>query len=116
MPLKGSIKKGSVTIGAKTALKLMTTVSEDRWMRIVHPITSRQEMPGAESIITTLAPAIDEYANGYGELADRVWEEEYEDSTYKPHLSLIGELMETRKDRRLKNRMKKNQAEPALSR
>jgi len=72
--------------------------------------------PGAESIITTLAPAIDEYANGYGELSDRVWEEEYEDSTYKPHLSLIEELMETRKDRRLKNRMKKNQAEPAVSR
>ena len=72
--------------------------------------------PGADSIITTLAPAIDEYANGYGELSDRVWEEEYEDRTYKPHLSLIGELMETRKDRRLKKRMKKNQAEPAVSR
>ena len=47
MSVIGSIKSGAFTIGAKTALKLMTTVSEDRWMRIVHPIIARQSMPEA---------------------------------------------------------------------
>ncbi len=49
--------------------------------------------PGSESIITTLAPAIDEYAKAYGEVANRAWEEEYENKTYKGHLSFIDELM-----------------------
>ncbi len=49
--------------------------------------------PGSESIITTLAPAIDEYAKEYGEVANRAWEEEYENKTYKGHVSFIDELI-----------------------
>jgi MoaA/NifB/PqqE/SkfB family radical SAM enzyme len=33
--------------------------------------------PGAEALLTSLAAQVDEYAKKYGELADRVWEEEY---------------------------------------
>jgi MoaA/NifB/PqqE/SkfB family radical SAM enzyme len=60
--------------------------------------------PGAESIITTLASAIDEYAQQYGEIADNAWKEEYEDKTYKQHISILGDLMETKKERKLKNK------------
>jgi len=49
--------------------------------------------PGSESIITTLAPALDDYAERYGEIADRSWEREYEDKVYKPHLTFMDELM-----------------------
>jgi MoaA/NifB/PqqE/SkfB family radical SAM enzyme len=49
--------------------------------------------PGSESIITSLAPAIDEYAKAYGEVANRAWGEEYENKTYKGHLSFIDELI-----------------------
>jgi len=52
--------------------------------------------PGSESIITTLAPAIDEYAKAYGDIADRAWEEEYENNTDKGHLSFIDELINGR--------------------
>lgn len=47
---------------------------------------------GSESIITGLAPAIDEYAKQYGEIADRAWREEYGEKVYKGHLSLVNEL------------------------
>jgi MoaA/NifB/PqqE/SkfB family radical SAM enzyme len=67
--------------------------------------------PGAESIITTLAPSIDKYAKAYGEVADNAWKQEYENNTYMPHLSFIGELMETKKDRRLRSRQKKKTLE-----
>ena len=33
--------------------------------------------PGAEALITSLVPEVDKYAKKYGELADRVWKEEY---------------------------------------
>jgi hypothetical protein len=33
--------------------------------------------PGAEALITSLAAKVDQYARRYGEIADRVWEEEY---------------------------------------
>ncbi len=59
---------------------------------------------GAESIVTTLANDIDDYAKRYGEIADRAWKDEYVNKTYKAHLPLIKELMEGRKDRKLKNR------------
>ena len=67
--------------------------------------------PGAESIITTLAPAIDEYARQYGAVADNAWKQEYENNTYRSHLSLIGDLMEMRKDRRLRSRQKKKEVQ-----
>jgi len=49
--------------------------------------------PGSDSIITTLAPALDVYAERYGRVADRAWENEYENLTYKGHLNFIDELM-----------------------
>ncbi len=49
--------------------------------------------PGSESLITTLAPAIDEYARAYGEVASRAWCEEYENKVYKGHMSFVDELM-----------------------
>jgi len=33
--------------------------------------------PGAEALITSLASEVDQYARKYGEIANRVWEEEY---------------------------------------
>ncbi|RKX95586.1 MAG: radical SAM protein [Spirochaetes bacterium] len=48
---------------------------------------------GAETIITTIAPKIDEYAKKWGEVADRAWKEEYENKTYKGHLDLVEEVM-----------------------
>ena len=48
---------------------------------------------GAETIITTIAPKIDEYAKKWGEVADRAWKEEYENKTYKEHLDVIEEVM-----------------------
>jgi MoaA/NifB/PqqE/SkfB family radical SAM enzyme len=80
----------------------------------VHEGGAHPTHPGADSIITTLAPALDEYAKRYGEVADRAWNEEYENKTYKQHLSLIGELMETRKDRRMRSRMERSRAAPAV--
>jgi hypothetical protein len=80
----------------------------------VHEGGAHPTHPGADSIITTLAPALDEYAKRYGEVADRAWNEEYENKTYKQHLSLIGELMETRKDRRLRSRMERSRAAPVV--
>jgi MoaA/NifB/PqqE/SkfB family radical SAM enzyme len=49
--------------------------------------------PGSESIITTLAPAIDAYAEHYGKVADKAWETEYVDLTHRDHLNFIGDLM-----------------------
>jgi len=49
--------------------------------------------PGSDSIITTLGPAIDDYANSYGAVADRAWEKEYENKIYKSHLPMIKDLM-----------------------
>ena len=49
--------------------------------------------PGSESIITTLAPAIDEYSRRYGKVAARAWETEYENLTHKGHFNFIDELM-----------------------
>jgi len=60
---------------------------------------------GSESIITTLASALDEYAREYGEVADKAWREEYENLTYKPHLSVLSQLVDgkvNRKERRKK--------------
>ena len=64
---------------------------------------------GAESIITTLAPAIDEYAKKYGEIADRAWIKEYKDNTYKGHLSLVSILMEGKNNGRKKRAQKKKE-------
>jgi MoaA/NifB/PqqE/SkfB family radical SAM enzyme len=50
--------------------------------------------PGSESIITTLAPFIDEYAKSYGEVADRAWKTEYENYAYKGHPHFIAELIQ----------------------
>jgi MoaA/NifB/PqqE/SkfB family radical SAM enzyme len=58
--------------------------------------------PGSESIITTLAPAMDEYAKQYGEIAGNAWENEYEDMTYKGHSTFIGELINGRKNKKVK--------------
>jgi MoaA/NifB/PqqE/SkfB family radical SAM enzyme len=60
--------------------------------------------PGSESIITSLAPALDEYAKKYGEIADSAWENEYEDMTYKGHSTLIGELINGRKNKKTKEK------------
>jgi len=49
--------------------------------------------PGSDSIITTLAPEIDEYARTYGEVANRAWREEYENRVYKGHMSFVDALM-----------------------
>ena len=65
--------------------------------------------PGAESIITTLASEIDVYAQRYGEIADNVWAEEYVNNTYKQHLSIIGDILETKKERKLKNKSVRKQ-------
>ena len=58
--------------------------------------------PGAESIITTLASELDEYAKEYGEIADNAWREEYVDKTYKQHLSIIGDIIAAKKERKVK--------------
>jgi MoaA/NifB/PqqE/SkfB family radical SAM enzyme len=65
--------------------------------------------PGAETIITTLSSAMDEYAKRYGEIADNAWEEEYVNNTYKKHLSIIGDLLETKKGRKVKKRSLRKQ-------
>jgi MoaA/NifB/PqqE/SkfB family radical SAM enzyme len=64
---------------------------------------------GSESIITTLAPALDEYAKKYGEIADRAWNEEYENNTYKGHLSTVSMLIEGRGNGRKKRAQKKKE-------
>jgi len=33
--------------------------------------------PGGETVITELKEALDDYARRYGEIADKVWQEEY---------------------------------------
>jgi hypothetical protein len=33
--------------------------------------------PGAEQVVTDMANDLDDYARRFGELADRVWQEEY---------------------------------------
>lgn len=70
---------------------------------------------GSESIITTLAPQLDEYARRYGEIADKAWSEEYVDKTYKGHVSFISELIEGRKVRRTRKRDVKKQLVSAFS-
>lgn len=62
---------------------------------------------GSESIITTLAPSIDEYARRYNKIANRAWEEEYENNTYKGHISLISMLMEGKNGKKKKEQRKK---------
>jgi MoaA/NifB/PqqE/SkfB family radical SAM enzyme len=59
---------------------------------------------GSESIITTLAPALDEYAKNYGKIADRAWEEEYENNTYRGHVSLVSLLLEPKNGRKKKEK------------
>lgn len=59
--------------------------------------------PGSESIITSLADSIDEYARSYGEVANRAWREEYEKNTHKKHLNCINDLMEGKERRRMRN-------------
>jgi len=68
---------------------------------------------GSDSIITTLAPALDEYAEKYGEIADKSWKEEYVNKTYKPHISIITDLIEGKK--RKKERKVHRKREKALS-
>jgi hypothetical protein len=65
---------------------------------------------GSESTITTLAPALDEYAKNYGEVADQAWNEEYVDNTYKPHLSVLAQLINGKKNGRMKRKEKKQAA------
>jgi len=66
---------------------------------------------GSESIITTLAPAIDEYAKKYGEIANRAWKEEYTDQTYNRHLPLVAQLMKGGKKKE-KRVLRKKAKEP----
>jgi len=63
--------------------------------------------PGSESIITTLAPALDEYARAYGEVAGRAWEREYRDNMYLGHGSVVEQLINGRRNGRKKNRLQK---------
>lgn len=65
---------------------------------------------GSESTITTLAPALDEYAKNYGKVADQAWNEEYVDKTYKPHLSVLAQLINGKKNGRTKRKEKKQAA------
>ena len=58
----------------------------------------------SESIITSLAPAIDEYAKRYGEIADKAWTEEYGEMVYKGHLPLVNELYEGKNTENKENR------------
>jgi len=64
---------------------------------------------GSDSIITTLAPALDEYAKKYGEIADKAWKEEYENKTYKPHISIITDLMKGKEAKKLKRVRRKKE-------
>ncbi|HUT65846.1 MAG TPA: radical SAM protein, partial [Spirochaetota bacterium] len=82
MAMQGSIKRGAVTIGAKTALKLMTTVSEDRWMRIVHPIISRQEMPEAAIMLDLMLRRLH---RGFPNLSKAVKEKFVQNFIVKPY-------------------------------
>lgn len=63
--------------------------------------------PGSDSIITTLAPALDEYARAYGEVAERAWSREYRDNTYLGHGSLVEELINGRRNGKKKGRIQK---------
>jgi MoaA/NifB/PqqE/SkfB family radical SAM enzyme len=58
--------------------------------------------PGSESIITTFQPALDAYAEHYGQIANRAWETEYDNHTYKGHLNFIDELMNGGKKKKKK--------------
>jgi len=44
---------------------------------VVEATGARPSHPGAEAVITSLAPELDAYARAYGALADRVWESDY---------------------------------------
>jgi len=59
---------------------------------------------GSESIITTLASALDEYAESYHEIANRAWKEEYENNTYKGHVSLVSMLLEGKNGKKRRER------------
>jgi MoaA/NifB/PqqE/SkfB family radical SAM enzyme len=64
---------------------------------------------GSESIITTLAPALDEYAKRYGEIAGRAWRTEYKDKVYLGHQSVVSFLMNGRNNKKEKRDPKKKQ-------
>ncbi|MFW6181419.1 MAG: radical SAM protein [Spirochaetota bacterium] len=63
--------------------------------------------PGSESIITTLAPALDEYARAYGEVAGRAWQREYRDNMYLGHGSVVEQLINGRRNGRKKKPLEK---------
>jgi MoaA/NifB/PqqE/SkfB family radical SAM enzyme len=65
---------------------------------------------GAESILTTLAPALDRYAKEYGEVADKAWREEYENLTYKPHLSILSQIINGKRSGKMKRKEMKQMA------
>jgi hypothetical protein len=65
---------------------------------------------GSESVITTLAPALDKYAKEYGEVADKAWREEYENKIYKPHLSVLSHLINGKRNGKMKRKERKKQA------
>ena len=82
MSVKDALKKGAVTIGAKSALKLMTTVSEDRWMRLVHPIIARQPMPEAAIMIDLMLRRLH---RGFPVLSKNVKEKFVQNFIVKPY-------------------------------
>jgi len=61
---------------------------------------------GSESIITTLAPALDKYAKEYGEVADKTWREEYVDNVYRPHMSVLSQLIARKANKKERRKVK----------
>jgi sulfatase maturation enzyme AslB (radical SAM superfamily) len=51
MSIKHTLKTQAITIGAKTVLKLMSSISEEKWMKLVNPILSRQPVPEGALVI-----------------------------------------------------------------
>ena len=45
MSIKDTLKTQAITIGAKAVLKLMSSISEEKWMKLVNPILVRQPIP-----------------------------------------------------------------------
>jgi len=53
---------------------------------VIHKTGARFTHPGAEEIYTAQKDRMDAYAENWGQLADRVWEKEYEDGRLKEQI------------------------------
>jgi MoaA/NifB/PqqE/SkfB family radical SAM enzyme len=81
MDVKKALKSGAITVGAKGALKLMTSMSEDRWMKLVHHIVRNQPMPEAAIMLDLMLRRLH---RGFPTLAKSVKEKFVQNFIVKP--------------------------------